>query len=87
MTDPKLFAQILKRCSDMSEGLNPEKYKDFYGDKSSHIQQNYQNRFDVNNNFRSTDSTLIRGNITVINSSSSSSQSRTGPNMSGFMKW
>lgn len=88
MNDPKLFAQILKRCSDMSEGKNPEKYRDFYGDKTSDSQHNYVNRFNVNTNFRSSNPTLTKGNITVTgSSSSSSSQSRTGPNMSGFMKY
>lgn len=85
MNDPKLFAQILKRCSDMSEGKNPEKYKDFYGEKPSDNQQNYGNRFDVNVNYRSGKQSLTKGNISI--TGNPSSQSRTGPNMSGFGKY
>ena len=85
MNDPKLFAQILKRCSDMSEGKNPEKYKDFYGEKPSDTQQNYGNRFDFNYNYRSAKPNLTKGNISIIGTSSS--QSRTGPNVSGFGKY
>jgi hypothetical protein len=88
--NPQLLAQILKRCRAITEGgTEAAKYREgYYADKNiGYNRGNYSNIFNLNNSYKPNGSTFNKGgNVNIIQSgiSTSSSMSRTGPNISGF---
>lgn len=93
MFNPKLQAEILKRCEASSRGgKEAEAYKDFYKPETSGSSHRFDNRFNLNFSYRgNTPTHLSKGNVHIISStnsssssSSASSMSRVTPNLTGF---
>lgn len=79
-----LAAKILKRCSECSEGgKEAEKHREFYSRGSIGLNpENYGNRFNPNNSYKSSGHSLNRSNLNV--TSSGTQGGSIGVNLTGF---